>query len=77
MKPHEATEYWNMIARGGYYRWNALKGMTLPGNDPITGSPRNQLPRRLRETEESRTAYKAMSKFWYTKAKTYRLSKEV
>lgn len=64
--------YWEMVERAHYYTWCALRGHRLPGNDPITGAPRqpkaSQWPFQGDSKGESLVAYKAMAKYWLDRA---------
>lgn len=48
------------LDRAAYYRWAAVRGQSLPGNDPQTGRPRDAF-KYVRPDDESRAAYKAMA----------------
>ena len=57
--------YWRYIQLAEYYRWCALRGHLLPGNDPITGESRdNQTWRYSHRITESahRKAHIAMAR---------------
>lgn len=63
--------YHQAILRAEYYRWAATRGHTLPGNDPVMGTPRSGKygqPGRVIAEMESRVAYKAMARFWLSEA---------
>lgn len=75
MQPHETQEYWNMIDRAHYYTWCALRGHTLPGNDPITGKPRGRAWREFWDRKESTIAYIALARYWVQQAAVYRLNR--
>jgi len=59
--------YWEAMERASYYRWSATKNHPLPGNDPLTGKPRNgklYSPERKWAEAEGKAARKALAKHW-------------
>ena len=70
MTRHQREGYYTAKNRAEYYRWAALRGVTIPGNDPIDGKPRKSLI--LSHRCESRVAYIAMAKYWLDYCAAYR-----
>ena len=68
--------YWDMLNKAEYYAWCALRGHRLPGNDPLTGAPRqpkaSQWPWQSDSKGESIAAYAAMARYWLKRAGLYR-----
>lgn len=64
---HIQASYWKMSFQAEYYTWAALRGLPLPGNDPISGCKRAGFSR-----GESRSAYIAMARYWVAQARAYR-----
>lgn len=71
MSRHQQEAYWQMMFRAEYYTWCALRGHSLPGNDPQHGIRRSGLYP-VDGRAESRVAYKAMAKYWIQQAANYR-----
>ncbi len=57
---YERQEYFTRRERASFYLWCALRGHTIPGNDPITGRKRSRFnPENLLD---SREVYKLLYK---------------
>ena len=65
--------YHDAMYRASYYRWLAVRGFTLHGNDPRTGMLRGLgLVGSATAKAEGRTAYKALAHFWLDIARRIR-----
>ncbi len=59
------SRYWEeCYQRASYYLWCGLRGHILTGNDPLSGAPRTRDAWMPHFRNESRTAYKALARFW-------------
>ena len=75
MTRFQQSAYWDMMYKAEYYAWCALRGHTLPGNDPLRGNERKRTVLHFydsRLSKESQVAYCAMSRYWINTAKEYR-----
>jgi hypothetical protein len=73
MTKFKRQNYESMIARASYYRWSALRGQVLAGNDPLTGRRRDEFPGgRYLWLDPSRVAFIALSKAFLAKAREIR-----
>jgi hypothetical protein len=60
-----AFGFWGAVNRAEFYLWNALRGHSLPGNDPFTGRARSASGYHewsAVSKAESLVAYKAMAR---------------
>lgn len=59
-----------------FYRWCAIRGHTVPGNDPLTGRPMADGPLSHENRAASREAYKAMARYHLDRARALRTGPE-
>jgi hypothetical protein len=58
--------YMDAIQRAEYYRWAAMKGHAMPGNDPLTGQSKTGFMSKW--SAEGIAVNKTLAKFWLAKA---------
>ena len=64
--------YSDAVLLAEYYRWSAVKGFSLCGNEPLTGKPRARVLTYTWQREEARLVHIVQAKFWLNRAKVLR-----